>query len=84
VPSRFTPSNYASTAHADERHEHEEATKRLQAAHWRLGAPISALRVDKLDSETGVDFLDRTVRACRGEHRRLRLDLDRNEEAGRF
>ncbi len=32
-------------SHADERHEHEEAIKRLQAGHRRLGERIGAMYI---------------------------------------
>ena len=68
-------------SHADERHEHEEAIKRLQAEHRRLGARISAMYVDKLDGKIGGDFFDKMAGEWREEQRRLQRDIDRHEEA---
>ena len=68
-------------SHADERHEHEEAIKRLQAEHKRLGERISAMYVDKLDGKIGGDFFDKMAGEWREEQRRLQRDIDRHEEA---
>ena len=68
-------------SHADERHEHEEAIKRLQAEHRRLGERISAMYVDKLDGKIGGDFFDKMAGQWREEQRRLQNDIERHEEA---
>ena len=68
-------------SHADERHEHEEAIKRLQAEHRRLGERISAMYTDKLDGKIGGDFFDKMAGEWREEQRRLQRDIDRHEEA---
>ena len=68
-------------SHADERHEHEEAIKRLQAEHRRLGERISAMYIDKLDGKIGGDFFDKMAGQWREEQRRLQHDIDRHEEA---
>jgi site-specific DNA recombinase len=68
-------------SHADERHEHEEAIKRLQAEQRRLGERISAMYVDKLDGKIGGDFFDKMAGEWREEQRRLQRDIDRHEEA---
>jgi len=68
-------------SHADERHEHEEAIKRLQAEHRRLGERISAMYVDKLDGKIGGDFFDKMAGEWREEQRRLQRDIHRHEEA---
>lgn len=68
-------------SHADERHGHEEAIKRLQAEHRRLGERISAMYVDKLDGKIGGDFFDKMAGEWREEQRRLQRDIDRHEEA---
>ena len=67
-------------SHADERHEHEEAIKRLQAEHRRIGERISAM-CDKPDGMIGGDFFDKMVGEWREEQRRLQRDIDRHEEA---
>ena len=46
-------------SHADERHEHEEAIKRLRAEYDRLQARIDAMYIDKLDGKIGGDFFDK-------------------------
>ena len=68
-------------SHADERHEHEEAIKRLQAEHRRLGERISTMYIDKLDGKIGGDFFDKMAGEWREEQRRLQRDIDRHEEA---
>ncbi|MBF9021220.1 recombinase family protein [Rhodobacterales bacterium HKCCA1065] len=68
-------------SHADERHEHEEAIKRLQAEHKRLGERISTMYIDKLDGKIGGDFFDKMAGQWREEQRRLQRDIDRHEEA---
>jgi site-specific DNA recombinase len=68
-------------SHADEQREHEEAIKRLQAEHRRLGERISAMYIDKLDGKIGADFFDKMAGEWREEQRRLQRDLDRHEEA---
>jgi DNA invertase Pin-like site-specific DNA recombinase len=68
-------------SHADERHEHEEAIKRLQAEHRRLGERISTMYIDKLDGKIGGDFFDKMAGQWREEQRRLQHDIERHEEA---
>ena len=71
-------------SHADERREHEEAIKRLQAEHRRLGERITAIYVDKLDGKIGGDVFDKMAGEWREEQRRLQRDIDRHEEAEQF
>ena len=68
-------------SHADERHEHEEAIKRLQAEHRRLGERISAMYIDKLDGRIGGDFFDKMAGEWREEQLRLQRDIDQHQEA---
>jgi site-specific DNA recombinase len=68
-------------SHADERHEHEEAIKRLQAEHRRLGERISAMYIDKLDGKIGGDFFDKMAGEWREEQLRLQRDIDQHQEA---
>ena len=68
-------------SHADERHEHEQAIKRLQAEHRRLGKRISTMYIDKLDGKIGGDFFDKMAGQWREEQRRLQHGIDRHEEA---
>jgi hypothetical protein len=55
-------------SHADERHEHEEAVKRLQAEHRRLGERISAMYI-ALDRRCGRVFASRSRRTTRRARR---------------
>lgn len=68
-------------SHADERHAHEEAIKRLQAEHGRLGERISAMYIDKFDGKIGGVFFDKMAGQWRDEQRRLQRDIDRHKEA---
>jgi len=69
-------------SHADQKREHQEAIKRLQAEHARLGERISAMYIDKLDGKIG-DFFDRFAGEWRGEQQRLQREIDRHETAER-
>ena len=68
-------------SHADERREHEEAIRRLQAEHKRLGDRINAMYVDKLDGKIGGDFYDKFAGEWREEQFRLQREIDRHEAA---
>ena len=68
-------------SHADERREHEEAIKRLQAEHKRLGDRINAMYVDKLDGKIGGDFFDKMSAQWREEQNRCQREIDRHENA---
>jgi hypothetical protein len=68
-------------SHADQRREHQEAIKRLQAEHARLGERINAMYIDKLDGKIGGDFFDRFAGEWRGEQQRLQREIDRHETA---
>jgi site-specific DNA recombinase len=46
-------------SHGDERREHEEAIRRLQGEHRRLGDRINAMYVDKLDGRVDGAFFDK-------------------------
>jgi site-specific DNA recombinase len=61
--------------------KHQNAIKRLQAEHRRLGGRISALYIDKLDGKIGGDFYDRMAGGWREDQRRFQRDIDRHEEA---
>lgn len=52
------------SSHADERREHEEAIKRLEAEAKRLNDRIHAMYVDKLD---GLGIRLAPLTACEGE-----------------
>jgi site-specific DNA recombinase len=68
-------------SHADERHEHEEAIRRLQAEHKRLGDRINAMYLDKLDGRVDVAFFDRMSAECREEQNRCLREVARHEAA---
>jgi len=68
-------------SHADLRREHEEAIRRLQAEHKRLGDRINAMYVDKLDGKIGGDFYDKFAGEWREEQLRLQREIDRHEAA---
>src|SRR3984893_10882451 len=46
-------------SHADERRDHEEAIRRLQGEHRRLGDRINDMYVDKLDGRVDGAFFDK-------------------------
>jgi site-specific DNA recombinase len=66
-------------SHAGERREHEEAIKRLQAEHKRLGERINAMYIDKLDRKIGGDFFGKMAGEWREGQQRLQRDIDRHE-----
>jgi site-specific DNA recombinase len=68
-------------SHADERREHEEAVRRLQAEHKRLGDRISAMYLDKLDGRIGGDFYDQMAAQWREEQSRCLREIGRHEAA---
>ena len=53
-------------SHADEQREHEDAIKRLEAEHKRLGDRINAMYVDKLDGRVDTAFFDKMSAEWRG------------------
>ena len=63
-------------SHADQRREHEDAIRLLQAEHKRLGDRISAMYVDKLDGKIGGDFYDKFAGEWREEQFRLQRQID--------
>ena len=67
--------------HADERHEHEEAIKRLRAEYDGLQARIDAMYIDKLDGKIGGDFLDKMAGQWREDQTRCLRDIERHQEA---
>jgi DNA invertase Pin-like site-specific DNA recombinase len=68
-------------SHADQRREHDEAIKRLQAEHKRLGDRINAMYIDKLDGKIGGDFYDNFAGEWREEQHRLQREIDRHGAA---
>ena len=68
-------------SHADERREHEEAIKRLQAEHKRLGDRINAMYLDKLDGRVDGAFFDKMSAEWREEQNRCLREIERHEAA---
>jgi site-specific DNA recombinase len=68
-------------SHADERHEHEEAIRRLQAEHKRLGDRINAMYLDKLDGRVDGAFFDKMSAEWRAEQNRCLREIERHESA---
>jgi site-specific DNA recombinase len=68
-------------SHADERHEHEEAIRRLQAEHKRLGDRINAMYLDKLDGRVDGAFFDKMSAEWREEQNRCLREIERHESA---
>jgi site-specific DNA recombinase len=68
-------------SHADERCEHEEAIKRLQAEQKRLGDRINAMYLDKLDGRVDTAFFDRMSAEWREEQNRCLREIERHEAA---
>ena len=68
-------------SHADQRREHRAAIERLRTEHKRLGEPISAMYIDKLDSMIGGEFYDKFASEWREEQLRLQREIDRHEAA---
>jgi DNA invertase Pin-like site-specific DNA recombinase len=68
-------------SHTDERHEHEETTRRLQAEHKRLGDRINAMYLDKLDGRVDAGFFDKMSAQWREEQNRCLREITRQESA---
>ena len=68
-------------SHRDERRDHEEAIKRLQAEYDRLQRRIDAMYIDKLDGKIGGDFFDSMAGQWREEQSRCLRDIERHQEA---
>jgi site-specific DNA recombinase len=68
-------------SHADERRDHEEAVKRLQGEHKRLGDRINAMYLDKLDGRVDSTFFDKMSAQWRGEQNRCLREIERHEAA---
>jgi site-specific DNA recombinase len=69
------------TSHSDERREHEEAIRRLQAEHKRLGDRINAMYLDKLDGRVDGAFFDKMSAEWREEQNRCLREIERHESA---
>ena len=70
-------------SHADERREHDEATRRLQAEHKRLQDRIHAMYVDKLDGLVDTALFEKMSSQWRGEQDRINREIERHREADR-
>ena len=68
-------------SHTDERREHEEAVRRLQAEHKRLGDRINAMYLDKLDGRVDGAFFDKMSAQWREEQTRCLREIARHESA---
>ena len=68
-------------SHADERRDHEEAIKRLQGEHKRLGDRINAMYLDKLDGRVDGSFFDKMSAQWREEQNRCLREIERHEAA---
>ncbi len=68
-------------SHADERREHEEAIRRLEAEHKRLGDRINAMYVDKLDGRVDTAFFDKMSAQWREEQNLCLREIERHQEA---
>src|SRR4029077_20837790 len=68
-------------SHADERREHEEAIRRLQSEHKRLGDRINAMYLDKLDGRVDSAFFDKMSAQWREEQTRCLREIARHESA---
>jgi len=66
---------------ADERREHEEAIRRLQAEHKRLGDRINAMYLDKLDGRVDAAFFDKMSTQWREEQNCCLREIARHESA---
>jgi hypothetical protein len=68
-------------SHTDERREHEEAVRRLQAEHKRLGDRINAMYLDKLDGRVDGAFFDKMSAQWREEQNRCLREIAWHESA---
>jgi site-specific DNA recombinase len=70
-------------SHADERREHEEAIRRLQTEHRRLGDRVNAMYLDKLDGRVDGAFFDKMSAEWRSEQDQCLREIARHESAPR-
>ncbi len=68
-------------SHADERREHEEAIKRLQAEYERLQNRIHAAYVDKLDGTINAAFFEKNSEEWRAEQGRCLRYIEQHQGA---
>jgi site-specific DNA recombinase len=70
------------TSHADERREHEDAIRRLQSEHKRLGYRVNAMYLDKLDGSVDSAFFGKMSTEWRDEQKLHQREIARYESAG--
>ena len=68
-------------SHAEERREHEEAVKRLEAENKRLSDRIHAMYVDKLDGLIDTAFFEKMSNQWREEQLRCQREIARHLDA---
>ncbi|NLQ05541.1 recombinase family protein, partial [Cylindrospermopsis raciborskii MVCC19] len=68
-------------SHADERREHGEAIKRLEAEVKRLNDRIHAMYVDKLDGVVETAFFEKMSNQWREDQARCQREIDRHRNA---
>ena len=66
-------------SHADERREHEDAIRRLQSEHKRLGDRVNAMYLDKLDGRVDVGFFDQMSAQWREQQNQCLREIARHE-----
>ncbi len=71
------------SSHEQERVDHQEAIKRLEAESRRLEDRIHAMYVDKLDGVVGAAFFERMSNQWRDEQRRCQREIERHQNADR-
>jgi site-specific DNA recombinase len=70
-------------SHAEERREHEEAIRRLEAECSRLDDRVHAMYADKLDGLIDAAFFQKMSNQWRVEQDRCRRDIERHRNADR-
>jgi len=70
-------------SHADERREHEEATRRHQYEYKRLQDRINAMYVDKLDGLVDAAFFEKMSNQWREEQNRCLGEIEWHQQADR-
>jgi hypothetical protein len=68
-------------SHAEERREHQEMVKRLEAENKRLSDRIHAMYVDKLDGVIDTAFFDKMSNQWREEQNRCQREIARHLDA---
>jgi site-specific DNA recombinase len=77
-----TPQGWSLDAsHADERRYQEDAIRRHQAEHKRIGGRINAMYLDKLDGRVDSEFFDKRSAQWREEQNRCLREIETHEGA---